>query len=91
MNMDEIEKLKERIETRIRQEADMRAGAVAQLANQHPMAMLPMDFAVVDGMYMQRLGSIIRKYNMDQYDRLTGAGMRLDLLTGNYKKGGKHE
>ena len=69
---------------------EMRAYELGMCASNQPLRMLPMEVAVISEINpvqpVPRLENMVRRYNMDQYDRLSQKGYRLDLVKGEYEK-----
>lgn len=69
---------------------EMRAYEIGLCATNDPLKMMPFEVAVipeVNGpMPVPRLENMIRRYNMDQFDRLSQKGYRLNLVRGEYEK-----
>ena len=69
---------------------EMRAYELGVCATNEPLRMLPIEVACIPEINplqpIPRLENMVRRYNMDQYDRLSQKGYRLDLLKGIYEK-----
>jgi len=68
---------------------EMRAYQLGMCATSEPLRMLPIEVACIPEISLQpipRLESMVRRYNMDQFDRLSQKGYRLNLLKGEYEK-----
>lgn len=70
-----------------------RAYEIGLCATNQPLKMIPFEVAVipeVNGMMaVPRLENMIRRYNMEQFDRLSQKGYRLNLVKGEYEKTAK--
>ena len=68
---------------------EMRAYELGLCATNEPLRMLPIEVAYIPELSLQpipRLENMVRRYNMEQYDRLGQKGYRLDLTKGVYEK-----
>ena len=68
---------------------EIRAYEIGLCASGEPLKLMPFDVAVIPEislMPIPRLENMCRRYNMEQYDRLSQKGYRLNLLKGEYEK-----
>ena len=68
---------------------EMRAYQLGMCATNEPLKMLPIEVAYIPEISLQpipRLESMVKRYNMDQFDRLSQKGYRLNFLKGEYEK-----
>jgi len=69
---------------------EIRAYEIGLCASGQPLKMMPMEIAIIPEVYplgpVPRLANMVRRYNCDQYDRLSGKGYALDLVKGEYEK-----
>ena len=67
---------------------DARAYAIALAVSREPLRQLPICLASIPGYPKEsfRMAIVLTRYNMDQFDRLTNKGYRLNMLTETYEK-----
>ncbi|MBM3967934.1 MAG: hypothetical protein FJ308_23205 [Planctomycetes bacterium] len=67
---------------------ETRMHQIALAASRDPLRQLPLMLAFIPGEPRSslRLASMLTRYNEAQFDRLTGAGYRLNFLTETYEK-----
>lgn len=69
---------------------EIRAYEIGLMASGAPLRMLPYEIACIPEIYplgpVPRLQNMIHRYNMEQFDRLSQKGYRLNLLKGEYEK-----
>lgn len=69
---------------------EMRAYEIGMVASRQPFKMLPIECALIPEIYplgpVPRLQNMVFRYNMDQFDRLSQKGYKLNLLEGEYEK-----
>jgi hypothetical protein len=68
---------------------EMRAYELGMCATNQPLRMLPLEVSFIPEISLQpipRLENMVKRYNMDQFDRLSKKGYRLDLTKGEYEK-----
>ena len=69
---------------------EMRAYELGMCASNQPLRMLPMEIACIPEINplqpVPRLENMVRRYNMEQYDRLSQKGYRLNMMKECYEK-----
>ena len=69
---------------------EIRAYQIGVIASGEPLKMLPVEVACIPEIYplgpVPRLQNMVHRYNMEQFDRLSQKGYRLNLLKGEYEK-----
>ena len=69
---------------------EMRAYELGMCATSEPLKMLPIEVACIPEINplqpIPRLENMVKRYNMDQFDRLSQKGYRLDFLKGVYER-----
>lgn len=69
---------------------EIRAYQIGVIASGEPLKMLPYEVACIPEIYplgpVPRLQNMVHRYNMEQFDRLSQKGYRLNLLKGEYEK-----
>ena len=79
-----------RMNSRLAHILEIRAYEIGLAASSDPLKQLPMDIAVIPEidpfMPIPRLRNMLTRYNMDQFDRLSQKGYKLNYLKGEYEK-----
>jgi len=68
---------------------EIRAYELGMCATNDPLAMLPIEVACIpeiSHLPIPRLENMVKRYNMDQFDRLSQKGYRLNYTKGVYEK-----